>query len=375
MAEEYRIELSASRGSGTGVVIRQEITIINELGLHARPAAEFVLAAKAFRSEIWLVKGEERFSAASILEVLCANLNCGDTATIEAEGPDAEEAVKRLVELTGAFKKRDSGSPSRGRHRVEGDSMPPPLRKLLLPLLFEVAASPYLIADSIGMWHMGEERFWMPRFIFQRTQRMKRRIKVGLFAGVHGDEPEAVLGLVDLVRALNARPEVGRDYQLFIYPMCNPSGLADGTRCSRSGVDLNRQFWRDSAEPEVRLLEAEIRQQEFEGIISLHTDDTSDGVYGFAHYGTGTDDLLHDALETAHHALPRCRSTLIDGFAANNAIVRECYAGVLSAPPERQPRPWEIILETPQREPERLQRQAFVLAVAMILARYRTQSS
>jgi protein MpaA len=375
MAEEYRIELSASRGSGTGVVIRQEITIINELGLHARPAAEFVLAAKAFRSEIWLVKGEERFSAASILEVLCANLNCGDTATIEAEGPDAEEAVKRLVELTGAFKKRDSGSPSRGRHRVEGDSMPPPLRKLLLPLLFEVAASPYLIADSIGMWHMGEERFWMPRFIFQRTQRMKRRIKVGLFAGVHGDEPEAVLGLVDLVRALNARPEVGRDYQLFIYPMCNPSGLADGTRCSRSGVDLNRQFWRDSAEPEVRLLEAEIRQQEFEGIISLHTDDTSDGVYGFAHYGTGTDDLLHDALETAHHALPRCRSTLIDGFAANNAIVRECYAGVLSASPERQPRPWEIILETPQREPERLQRQAFVLAVAMILARYRTQSS
>ena len=375
MAEEYRIALSASRGSGTGVVIRQEITIINELGLHARPAAEFVLAAKAFRSEIWLVKGEERFSAASILEVLCANLNCGDTATIEAEGPDAEEAVKRLVELTGAFKKRDSGSPSRGRHRVEGDSMPPPLRKLLLPLLFEVAASPYLIADSIGMWHMGEERFWMPRFIFQRTQRMKRRIKVGLFAGVHGDEPKAVLGLVDLVRALNARPEVGRDYQLFIYPMCNPSGLADGTRCSRSGVDLNRQFWRDSAEPEVRLLEAEIRQQEFEGIISLHTDDTSDGVYGFAHYGTGTDDLLHDALETAHHALPRCRSTLIDGFAANNAIVRECYAGVLSAPPERQPRPWEIILETPQREPERLQRQAFVLAVAMILARYRTQSS
>jgi murein peptide amidase A len=168
---------------------------------------------------------------------------------------------------------------------------------------------------------------------------------------------------------------VGRDYQLFIYPMCNPTGLADGTRCFRSGADLNRQFWQNSAEPEVGLLEAEIRNQKFEGIISLHTDDTSDGVYGFAYHGTETDDLLHDALQTAHHALPRCRSTLIDGFPANNAIVRECYAGVLSAPPEQQPRPWEIILETPQREPEQLQRQAFVLAVAMILARYRTQTS
>jgi murein peptide amidase A len=376
MAEQYDVDQSSSRVSRPSVVIREEITIINELGLHARPAAEFVLAAKAFRSQIWLVKGEERFSASSVLEVLCANLNCGDTATIEADGRDAEEAVKRLAELVRGFGKRDSDSPSIGRLKVEqGDSMPPSLRKLLLPLLFEVAASPYLIADSIGMWHMGEDRFWMPRFIFQRTQRMKRRIKVGLFAGIHGDEPEAVLGLVDLVRALNARPEVGRDYQLFIYPMCNPSGLADGTRCSRSGVDLNRQFWQNSAEPEVRLLEAEIRNQKFEGIISLHTDDTSDGVYGFAYYGTETDDLLHEALQTAHHALPRCRSTLIDGFPANNAIVRECYAGVLSAPPEQQPRPWEIILETPQREPEHLQRQAFVLAVAMILARYRTQTS
>ena len=121
MAEQYRIDQSPSRVSGPGVVIRQEITIINELGLHARPAAEFVRAAKAFRSQIWLVKGAERFSAASILEVLTANLNRGDTATIEAEGPDAEEAVKRLVELTHEFGKSDSGTRSSGRRRVEED--------------------------------------------------------------------------------------------------------------------------------------------------------------------------------------------------------------------------------------------------------------
>jgi len=119
MVEQYQINQSASRHSGPGVVIRQEITIINELGLHARPAAEFVLAAKAFRSQIWLVKGAERFSAASIIDVLIANLSRGDTATIEAEGPDAEEAVKRLVELTREFGKRDSDSTSSGRRRVE----------------------------------------------------------------------------------------------------------------------------------------------------------------------------------------------------------------------------------------------------------------
>jgi phosphocarrier protein HPr len=121
MAEQYRIDQSASGGSGMAVVIRQEITIINELGLHARPAAEFVRAAKAFRSQIWLVKGVERFSAASILDVLTANLNCGDTATIEAEGPDAEDAVRRLAELTREFGKTDSGSKTTGRCRVEDD--------------------------------------------------------------------------------------------------------------------------------------------------------------------------------------------------------------------------------------------------------------
>jgi hypothetical protein len=256
-----------------------------------------------------------------------------------------------------------------------GDSMPPALRTLLLPLLLEVAASPYMIADSIGMWRVGEERFWMPRFIFQRTQQMKRRIKVGIFAGIHGDEPEAVLGLVDLVRGLNARPEVARDYHLFVYPICNPGGLVDGTRCSRSGADLNRKFWQNSAEPEVQFLEMELRCQQFDGIISLHTDDTSDGVYGFARCSAEKHDLLHDALEAAHHALPRCRSKLIDGFEATNAIIRTCYAGVLSAPAEQQPRPWEIVLETPQRAPVHLQRQAFVLAIAMILGRYRTQLS
>src|SRR4029450_14079161 len=124
MAGQYEVDQPASRVSSPEVVIRQEITIINELGLHARPAAEFVLAAKAFRSQIWLVKGEERFSASSVLEVLCANLNCGDTAIIEADGRDAEEAVKRLAELIRGFGKRDSEGPAARRRVGDGDSTP-----------------------------------------------------------------------------------------------------------------------------------------------------------------------------------------------------------------------------------------------------------
>lgn len=65
---------------------------LNELGLHARPAREFVRAANTFRSKIWLITNEERFSATSIIEVLKANLDCGDTTTAESKGTRCKRA-------------------------------------------------------------------------------------------------------------------------------------------------------------------------------------------------------------------------------------------------------------------------------------------
>jgi len=83
---------------------RQEITVVNQLGLHARPAAEFVRRANAFRSDIWIVTKAGRFSALSLLEVMRANLDRGAVATLEASGPDAEEAVERLAKVVKEMK-------------------------------------------------------------------------------------------------------------------------------------------------------------------------------------------------------------------------------------------------------------------------------
>ena len=83
---------------------RREVKIVNQSGLHARPAAEFVRAANTFRADVWLIKGKERFSAASIVEVLTADLSRGDTAIIEADGSDSEQAVAQLVKLVRGFR-------------------------------------------------------------------------------------------------------------------------------------------------------------------------------------------------------------------------------------------------------------------------------
>jgi phosphotransferase system HPr (HPr) family protein len=80
-------------------VATRDVTILNELGLHARPAAQFARKAKAFHSEVWIVKEGKKFSAASLIEILRANLDQGATATLEAKGRDAEAAVERLALL------------------------------------------------------------------------------------------------------------------------------------------------------------------------------------------------------------------------------------------------------------------------------------
>jgi phosphotransferase system HPr (HPr) family protein len=94
---EKRVSVSAQR----------EVRITNELGLHARPAAEFVKRANGYRSEIWIVKDGKRYSATSLIDILRANLDCGATATIEARGVDAEEALERLEKLLAQFHERE----------------------------------------------------------------------------------------------------------------------------------------------------------------------------------------------------------------------------------------------------------------------------
>ena len=74
-----------------------DIRVSNPTGLHARPAAEFVRRANSFRSDIWLISKGHRYSALSLIDIMRANLVCGSVARLEAKGPDAEEALKRLA--------------------------------------------------------------------------------------------------------------------------------------------------------------------------------------------------------------------------------------------------------------------------------------
>ena len=87
--------------------MRREVEILNELGLHARPAAEFVRAVRDFDCDVFIIKGDAHFSAGSIMEVLTANLDFGTRITLEATGRDAEKALIRLEALLQEFKTQE----------------------------------------------------------------------------------------------------------------------------------------------------------------------------------------------------------------------------------------------------------------------------
>jgi phosphocarrier protein len=78
---------------------RKEVEIKNKLGLHARPASLLVKLAGKFESEIQLAKDDTEINAKSILGVMMLAAGPGQSITISADGPDAEEAIDAIASL------------------------------------------------------------------------------------------------------------------------------------------------------------------------------------------------------------------------------------------------------------------------------------
>ncbi len=75
------------------------VEVVNLLGFHARPAAEFVRLAGSFGCDIWLEKDGLEVNAKSIMGVLMLAAERGSQLVIRAQGDDAEEALRVLVDL------------------------------------------------------------------------------------------------------------------------------------------------------------------------------------------------------------------------------------------------------------------------------------
>ena len=91
--------LNRRSAPATNEKVEKEITIINRLGLHARPAAMFVRIASRHRCEIWVAKEGEEINGKSIMGLMMLAAGPGSKLTIHAQGPDASAAIAEIEAL------------------------------------------------------------------------------------------------------------------------------------------------------------------------------------------------------------------------------------------------------------------------------------
>lgn len=89
-------------------VAQKDVQVLNRLGLHARPACNFVRCARQFQSRIELHVRGQIYSAQQVIDVLLAGLNLGTSFKIVARGPDAEFAVETLALFLQRLKELDA---------------------------------------------------------------------------------------------------------------------------------------------------------------------------------------------------------------------------------------------------------------------------
>ena len=80
-------------------MISESVTVVNQLGMHARAAAKFVHLATRFEARVRVARERREMDGKSIMGILLLAAARGSTITISAEGADESDAVKALVEL------------------------------------------------------------------------------------------------------------------------------------------------------------------------------------------------------------------------------------------------------------------------------------
>ena len=83
-------------------MIERDAKIVNPLGMHVRPGAEFVKVANKFRSSVEVHKDGAVVNGKSILGMMTLAAECGSSIRIKTDGEDAEEAMAALLELVAA---------------------------------------------------------------------------------------------------------------------------------------------------------------------------------------------------------------------------------------------------------------------------------
>jgi phosphocarrier protein len=80
-------------------MVTREVTVLNELGIHARPASQIVKLAALSKADFWIEKNGQKVNGKSIMGVMMLAAEKGSTVILTAKGEDAETLIDQIEEL------------------------------------------------------------------------------------------------------------------------------------------------------------------------------------------------------------------------------------------------------------------------------------
>lgn len=249
---------------------------------------------------------------------------------------------------------------------------PNAIQRRLKPLLDLAEHSDYLVAGSAGGFVVGRGAFQIPRFIFMGPAGGGETMRLGLFAGLHGDETEGAEAVVEFLRELETSPQIARGFHIYAYPICNPTGFVAGTRLNLSGEDLAEHFWRGSSQPEIYYLEREMGVLRFQGVVSLRTEKQGNSF----NLNVSSDILNRALVPPAIRATEKFltgRAAETGGHAATHGnLPASARPNFLTDTDELKPAPFELHIGLPGKASQPARVHGTVAALKSVLDSYRS---
>jgi len=149
-------------------------------------------------------------------------------------------------------------------------------------------------------------------------QPTRRKPRVYISTGIHGDEPAGPLAIRQLLQE-NKWPE---GFGLWVCPCLNPTGFIKSTRENASGVDLNRQYLQPQAPETIAHINWLSQQPMFDLCLCLHEDWESHGFYVYELNPDNQPSLAEGIVKRVAEVCPIDTSELIEGRPASNGIIR-----------------------------------------------------
>ena len=152
----------------------------------------------------------------------------------------------------------------------------------------------------------------VPRYVFVGDQPGESEIRLGIFAGLRGDDNAGPKAIADFIDDLVAFPGLGSAFRIYAYPIVNPASLETGTPFKQADHSLIHETGRKLKSPVAYLIERELFVVQFHGLIVIHIADEIEGLQAAVYGANLYDVLVSPILSSLRTLFPTTEHSILD---------------------------------------------------------------